>query len=154
MSTLEPVALGGTARRPVALTRDELLAWGEALGRSIPVPSVIALTGDLGSGKTTLAQAICRGFGVDEPVTSPTFALVHEYAASRGPIFHLDLYRLREPSELTNLAWDDIVNSRSLVIVEWADRAGTRLPPEAMVIHLSHDPDDASRRMLEAGPAC
>ena len=77
------------------MTRDELVAWGEALGRAVSPPLVVALAGDLGAGKTTLAQAMCRGYGVTEPVTSPTFALVHRYDAARSPVYHLDLYRIR-----------------------------------------------------------
>ena len=65
------------ARAHVAMTRGELVAWGEAFGRAATPPLLIVLAGDLGAGKTTLAQAICAGYGVTEPVTSPTFAIVH-----------------------------------------------------------------------------
>src|SRR6476661_2089263 len=81
-------------RSRIALTREELVAWGESFGRAARVPLVVTLAGDLGTGKTTLAQAICRGFGVTEDVTSPTYALVHQYRAPRGTVYHLDLYRL------------------------------------------------------------
>ena len=63
------------------MTRDELVAWGDSFGRAATPPLVLALAGDLGAGKTTLAQAICRGYGVTEPVTSPTF----NRTASRSP---------------------------------------------------------------------
>ena len=85
------------------LTRAELDLWGEALGRTLVAPAVIALHGDLGAGKTTLVQAICRGLGVTDEVTSPTFALVHEYTGASVPVFHLDLYRLEGPRDLANL---------------------------------------------------
>ena len=135
----------------VAMTRDELVAWGEALGRAAAPPLVITLAGDLGAGKTTLAQAICAGYGVTESVTSPTFALVHRYAAPRSPVFHLDLYRLSDPIELTNIGWDDILAEDALVLVEWPERAGDRVPRNHVPISLQHLPNDPARRLLYAG---
>ena len=137
-------------RGRLALTRDELVAWGEAFGRVTHPGTVVALRGDLGAGKTTLAQAICRGYGVRGEVTSPTYALVHEYAAARSPVYHLDLYRLNGPDELTNLGWDDIIAASALVLVEWPDRAGARLP-DHVPIDLEHLDGDESRRLLLAG---
>ena len=132
----------------VWLSFGELVAWGELFGRGLVAPVVVGLEGDLGAGKTTLVQAICRGVGVAQDVTSPTFALVHEYEMARGTVYHLDLYRLRGPDDLTNLAWDDIVNSDSIVLVEWAERARGRLPNDALRIRLEHIPGDESRRRL------
>ncbi|HSY80916.1 MAG TPA: tRNA (adenosine(37)-N6)-threonylcarbamoyltransferase complex ATPase subunit type 1 TsaE, partial [Gemmatimonadaceae bacterium] len=99
MHVVPPLA----ARGRIALTLPELVAWGEQFGRALAPPVLIAISGDLGAGKTTLIQAICRGYGVTEPVTSPTFALVHEYRAPRSPVFHIDLYRLERPAELTSI---------------------------------------------------
>jgi tRNA threonylcarbamoyladenosine biosynthesis protein TsaE len=134
----------------LSLTREALIEWGEHLGRASHPPLVITLAGDLGAGKTTLAQAICRGYGVTEQVTSPTFAIVHRYDAPRAPVYHLDLYRLSGPSELTNIGWDEIVSSHALVLIEWPERARGVLP-DHVPIDLEHDPADASRRLLLAG---
>lgn len=130
------------------LSLDELRIWGEEFGRALGVPSLVTLEGELGAGKTTLAQAICRGVGVTEDVTSPTFALVNQYEANGTTIYHLDLYRLRGPDDLTNLGWDDIVNSEAVVLVEWPERAGHRIPPGAIRIRLEHVPNDDSHRLL------
>lgn len=111
----------------------------------------MTLSGELGTGKTTLAQAICRGYGVEGEVTSPTYALVHEYAAKKSPVYHIDLYRLDSPSQLTNLGWDEIVSSHALVIIEWPDRAGERLPAEHVPIDLEYAPEDDAHRILLAG---
>jgi tRNA threonylcarbamoyladenosine biosynthesis protein TsaE len=146
-----PVVPPLAARSRLALTRDELAAWGEALGRSARAPLVVALRGDLGAGKTTLAQSVCRGYGVAEAVTSPTYALVHEYGSPRGPVYHLDLYRLEDPRELDGLGWDEIVAAPALVLVEWPERAGARMPPGAVPLDLEHHPADAGRRVLLAG---
>src|SRR5262245_66497073 len=124
------------------MTREELVAWGQSFGRAVTPPLVVALAGDLGAGKTTLAQAICTGYGVTEPVTSPTFAIVHRYEAPRSPVYHLDLYRLDRPAELVNIGWDEIVMSNALVIVEWPERAGELVPADHVPIDLEHAPDD------------
>ncbi len=146
-----PVVPPRAARSRLALTRPELEAWGEALGRASHAPLVITLAGDLGAGKTTLARAICRGYGVTDAVTSPTYALVHEYHAPRGPVYHLDLYRLEGARELEGLGWDEIVSAPALVLVEWPERAAGRVPAGALALDLEHHPDDAARRVLLAG---
>jgi tRNA threonylcarbamoyladenosine biosynthesis protein TsaE len=133
------------------LTEKELRHWGEELGRSISPPLVITLTGELGTGKTTLAQSICAGYGVIGEITSPTYSLVHEYSAPRSAVFHIDLYRLDSPEQLTNLGWDEIIDSRSLILVEWPERAGNRLPEDHLPIDLDYVAGDASRRLLLAG---
>lgn len=133
------------------VTEKELRNWGEELGRSITPPLVVTLTGELGVGKTTLAQAICLGYGVVDEITSPTYALVHEYASSKSQVFHIDLYRLESPDQLTNLGWDEIVSSRSLILVEWPERADGRLPKDHLPIDLDYVPDDPARRILLAG---
>jgi tRNA threonylcarbamoyladenosine biosynthesis protein TsaE len=135
----------------LACTEAELVSWGERFGKSAPVPLVVTITGDLGAGKTTLVQAICRGYGVTDEVTSPTFALVHQYSAARSPVFHLDLYRLESAGELTNIGWDEIMAENALVLIEWPERAGDRIPHLHVPISLQHLPHEPSRRLLYAG---
>ena len=106
----------------LALDEVELTAWGERFGRAASAPLVVGLTGELGAGKTTLARAICRGYGVTDDVTSPTFTLVHRYAAPRSPVYHVDLYRLRGPQDLTNIGWDDMLAEDALVLIEWGEK--------------------------------
>lgn len=135
----------------LALTEPELIDWGVRLGRQIVPPLVITLDGDLGAGKTTLARAICAGFGVRDEVTSPTFAIVHSYDAPKSPVYHVDLYRLDGPRELQNIGWDDLVQSDALLIVEWPDRAGDLLPSSRVPIQLRHLEGAPDRRVLYAG---
>lgn len=124
---------------PVAeLTRDALRAWGRELGAALQPPAVVALSGDLGAGKTTLVQAICEGLGVREPVTSPTYALVHEYETARGRVQHFDLYRLRDAAQLAQLGWDEAIAGGGIVLVEWPERAGAMLPTDARRLTLAH----------------
>jgi tRNA threonylcarbamoyladenosine biosynthesis protein TsaE len=124
-------------RAPGLVDETGLRAYGESLGAALRAPALVALRGPLGAGKTTLAQAIARGAGVRGDVTSPTFALVHEYSARTGPIFHVDLFRLDDEDQLTNLGWDGIVGSAAVVLVEWPERAGARLPVPRLDITLS-----------------
>jgi len=133
------------------LTETELRHWGEELGRSITPPLLVTLTGELGVGKTTLAQSICLGYGVRDEITSPTYALVQEYSAPRSAVFHIDLYRVESPDQLTNLGWDEIIAFRALVLVEWPERAGSRLPEDHLPIDLDYIPGDPKRRILLAG---
>ena len=141
--------LAGRGR--LALTEAELVAWGERFGRAAHPPLVVALSGDLGAGKTTLARAICRGYGVAGEITSPTYALVHEYEAPRSAVHHLDLYRVEREDELVHIGWDDILAAGTLVIVEWPERAGARMPADAVPIELAHLAGDPERRLLLAG---
>jgi tRNA threonylcarbamoyl adenosine modification protein YjeE len=138
-------------RGHLKLTEEELQHWGEELGRSSTAPLLITLNGELGVGKTTLAQSICAGYGVTDDVTSPTYALVHQYSAPRSAVFHIDLYRLDSPDQLTNIGWDEIVGSRSLILVEWPERAGARLPEDHLPIDIDYVPGDPTRRLLLAG---
>lgn len=133
------------------MTEPELSDWGRKLGESSSAPLIITLSGELGTGKTTLAKAICLGYGVSDEVTSPTYALVHEYSAPRSRVYHIDLYRIDSPEQLTNLGWEDIIASHSLVLVEWPDRAGARLPDDHVPIDLEYVAGDDSHRILLAG---
>jgi tRNA threonylcarbamoyladenosine biosynthesis protein TsaE len=135
----------------LACSEDELIEWGERLGRVTKPPLVVTVSGELGAGKTTLVQAICRGYGVTDDVTSPTFALVHRYSAPKSPVFHLDLYRLERPDELTNIGWDEILAEEAVIFIEWPERAVGRIPRNHVPISLQHFADDPSRRLLYAG---
>jgi tRNA threonylcarbamoyladenosine biosynthesis protein TsaE len=144
---IPPLAASGK----VAVTEAELRSWGERLGRAAVAPLVIAVSGELGAGKTTLAQAICRGAGVRDFVTSPTFALVQRYKGARAPVYHIDLYRVESARQLTNLGWDDVLRDDALVLIEWPERAEGHIPDDALHIEIEHHPTDPARRLLLAG---
>jgi tRNA threonylcarbamoyladenosine biosynthesis protein TsaE len=144
---LPPLAPDGR----LSLTEAELVDWGTRLGRQIDPPYVITLDGDLGAGKTTLARAISIGYGVREEVTSPTFAIVHVYDAPKSSVYHIDLFRLEGPADLQNIGWDDIIQSDSLVLIEWPERAGELLPANHAPIQLRYVEGEPDRRVLYAG---
>jgi tRNA threonylcarbamoyladenosine biosynthesis protein TsaE len=130
---------------------EETRALGEALGERLRAGDVLCLSGQLGAGKTTLSQGIGQGLGVTEPVTSPTFALVHEYAG-RVPVWHLDTYRVGGPDELIDLSWDDLLAGGGVVLVEWPERIADALPEERLDLELSHGGGDLREiRLLPRG---
>jgi tRNA threonylcarbamoyladenosine biosynthesis protein TsaE len=131
------------------LTEPELEAEGEALGRALPPGSLLAFEGELGAGKTTFIQAIARGLGVADRATSPTYALAHRYRGRRGPVFHLDCYRLRSEDEAADLDWEGLTAEGDAILVEWPERAGAWLPAPVRRFRLHHLPDPG-RRGLEA----
>jgi tRNA threonylcarbamoyl adenosine modification protein YjeE len=132
-----------------ALTRAELEAEGEALGRRLKPGELVTFEGDLGAGKTTFIQAVSRGLGVTHPATSPTYALVHRYQGRRGPVFHLDCFRLRSPDEAADLDWEGLLVEGDAILVEWPERAGDWIPSPARRFRLSHVADP-ERRGLES----
>jgi tRNA threonylcarbamoyl adenosine modification protein YjeE len=128
-----------------------LATWGEAFGRGLHRPAVVGLSGELGAGKTTLARAIAAGLGVRQPVTSPTFALVHRYDGAGCTVYHVDGYRLRRPGEAADLGFDEMAREGdAVVLVEWPERFGAELPPLTWHLRLSYV-DDPARRRVEVG---
>ena len=101
-----------------------------------PPALVIALEGDLGAGKSTLARALLRRLGVSGPIRSPTYTLVERYATSAGDCLHLDLYRLADPTEVDYLGLDEAHAQAVLWLVEWPERGGDRLPAVDLALRL------------------
>lgn len=130
------------------LTEAELIAEAERFGRALPAGSVVYLEGELGAGKTTAVRAIARGLGVEETTSSPTYALVHRYAGRRGPVFHLDCFRLRSPAEAADLDWEGLVGEGDVLLVEWPERAAGWVPPATHRVRLAHVADP-ERRAVE-----
>ena len=116
---------------------DETRQLGAHLGEALEPGSVIALSGNLGAGKTHLTQGIAEGLGVERRlVNSPTFALVQEYAG-RLPVFHFDTYRLRNVDEFLDLGFDEYLSLRGICIIEWAERVAEVLPADTLTIRVS-----------------
>ena len=118
------------------LTEPDLVRWGERIGREVSPPLVLALRGPLGAGKSVLARAVARGAGVQGPLPSPTFNLVFRYEAPTSAVVHLDLYRIRDPSELRELGWEELGTGAEIVLVEWPERAGDQLPEHRWEVEL------------------
>jgi tRNA threonylcarbamoyladenosine biosynthesis protein TsaE len=124
---------------------EETRAVGEAVAALLRPGDLVSLTGDLGAGKTTFVQGAARALGVEEPVLSPTFTLVREYRG-RAPIYHLDIYRLDRVQDVLDLGFEELVDRRAIVFVEWGDAIDALLPPERLQVELTLPPDGEERR--------
>jgi tRNA threonylcarbamoyl adenosine modification protein YjeE len=130
------------------LSEEQMVAWGERIGREARTPLVIALRGDLGAGKSTLARAVAHGAGVAGDIPSPTFNLLFSYDAPRGiRVQHLDLYRLDDPEEVWELGWSELGAADELVMIEWPERAESLLPSPRWEVEIEDFGDPAIRRV-------
>jgi tRNA threonylcarbamoyladenosine biosynthesis protein TsaE len=109
-------------------SEEETIRAGETFSSRLKPGDVVAMYGDLGSGKTRFAQGISRGLGVTEQVTSPTFVVVNEHINGRIPLYHFDFYRLRSIKELEEIGFDEYVYGDGVCVLEWADLIRERLP--------------------------
>lgn len=99
--------------------------------------TIIAFSGELGAGKTTFIQAICRNLGITVEVNSPTFSLVNEYFTPEGAsVFHFDLYRIESPEELFDMGYEEYFYSGALCLIEWPEKAQMLIPEDALLVHI------------------
>ena len=125
--------------------------FGRHLGNRALAGDIFTLSGDLGSGKTTLTQAIGQGLTVpaDCYITSPTFSLLHEYPG-RIPLYHMDLYRLTTGDEVAELGFEDYLYGNGLTVIEWPDRLQDLMPSSRLDIHLTFTGENSRLAVLTA----
>ncbi|MDR2163374.1 MAG: tRNA (adenosine(37)-N6)-threonylcarbamoyltransferase complex ATPase subunit type 1 TsaE [Clostridiales Family XIII bacterium] len=122
------------------MSEKDLMKLGAEIAQYLKPGAVVALSGDLGSGKTMLTKAIAEGLGVTDHVTSPTFTIINEYGGGRLPLYHFDVYRLDGSDayeELDNLGWEDYFYGDGVCVVEWADMVEDIIPSNAVRFRLS-----------------
>jgi len=122
----------------VLKTEKDTKALGYALAKEISPGDVLALTGDLGTGKTTLAKAIAEALGIQERITSPTFTIVAEHEGGRLPFYHFDVYRVHEEEELFEIGFDEYLDGEGVCVIEWADLVSDLLPGRTKWIRLEY----------------
>ena len=133
----------------------DMRALGEVVGALLQPGDVVALTGDLGAGKTTFVQGAAVGLGVDgDHVTSPTFTLVKEYRG-RFPVYHLDVYRLDRIQEVIDLGFEELLDPDGVAFVEWGDAIEGLLPEDHLEVdlHVRDDGDTRNATLAATGPA-
>jgi len=134
----------------VTHSTEETIQRGREIGKQLKPPVLILLSGDLGTGKTTLTKGIVSGFGAaqEEEVTSPTFTLVHKY--DRGTrVYHVDLYRITTPHDFETLGLEDIFDESAVVIVEWPDKLSLKNDWPVLRVVLEHVSEDERRISIE-----
>lgn len=106
---------------------------------------IIALIGDLGTGKTTLTKSIAEGLGITEMITSPTFTIVQEYPAGRLPLYHFDVYRINDPEEMYELGYEEYFFGEGVCVVEWADQIMELIPEDSIIIRIEYGESEGER---------
>jgi len=124
---------------------DETKKFGVALANEIKAGDVIALVGDLGTGKTALTKYIAGALGVNEDVTSPTFTIIKEYKSGRLPLYHFDVYRISGEEEMNELGYQEYFYGDGVCVVEWADKIAGVIPAGSTVIRMSYGSNESER---------
>ena len=121
---------------------DETMRIGRTFGEQLVAGDVVAMIGDLGAGKTHFVKGIASAHGVDpDTVSSPTFTIAHEYSG-RIPVYHLDLYRLEDTSELLRSGADEYIGGNGICLIEWPEKAESLLPQSTFLVRIIHGGDD------------
>jgi tRNA threonylcarbamoyladenosine biosynthesis protein TsaE len=121
---------------------------GRQFAKNLTARSVLALTGELGSGKTQFVKGLVAGLGSDAVVTSPTFTIIHEYSGGRLPVYHFDFFRLQDRQSIARLGLDDYFFGDGVAVIEWADRVPDLIPENARWI--SFELKSENERMIKA----
>lgn len=132
-------------REVIIRNEDDTRAFGHELAKSLEPNTVIALIGDLGTGKTTLSKYIAEGLGVKETITSPTFTIVLEYHSGRLPLYHFDVYRIEDSADLFEIGAEEYFYKGGVSIVEWADMVAEILPDETLCIFIEYGEKERER---------
>lgn len=127
---------------------EQTIALGERIGARLTGGDIVAYTGGLGAGKTTLTRGISIGMGLGDNVTSPTFALVNEYRGKKASLYHFDMYRITSAMDLETTGFYDYMDSDSVIAVEWSENIADELPDNAIYIDIRRTDDCDSEREI------
>lgn len=128
-------------------SEDETIILGVEFAKRLTIKSVVALFGDLGTGKTRFIKGVCKGLGVQEHVASPTFTLINEYTGRETNVFHFDFYRIKTISELDEIGFDEYLYGDGVCLIEWADRVKALLPSNRFDVFLKLGEDENTREI-------
>ena len=126
-------------------------ALGRALVQRLQPGAVVAFTGDLGAGKTAFVRGMAQGLGIPQRVTSPTFTIVNEYEGGRLPLFHFDMYRLRDADDLFDIGWEDYLTRGGVCAVEWSERVDDAMPADTLWVDIARGTDESDRIITITG---
>lgn len=132
-------------RKLILKNEEETRAFGLELGASLRKGDIVALIGDLGTGKTALTKYIAEGLEIRETITSPTFTIVQEYRQGRLPLYHFDVYRIGDPEEMYELGYEEYFYGDGVCVIEWADLIEELLPEYTKVIRIEYGKNQEER---------
>lgn len=124
----------------------ETVDLGKKIGSLLKSGDVIAMTGTLAAGKTTITKGIAKALGITDVVTSPTFCLISEYEGTKMPLYHMDVYRLDGPEDFINLGVEEMLDGDGVCIVEWSEKVSSELPKRTIKIEIT-PLEDGSRQI-------
>ncbi len=125
----------------------ETLELGASFAKSLSPGDVVAISGNLGAGKTLFVSGVCKGLGITGAVTSPTFTMIHEYAAPSCVVVHIDLYRVSSLHELRSLGVEEYFDDGHICLIEWAERAMELLPESHIRVKISGGESPVQRQI-------
>lgn len=123
----------------------DTVSFGIELAEKAKPGTVIALTGDLGAGKTTLTKSIAKGLAIEDVITSPTFTIVKEYEQGRLPLYHFDVYRIGDIDEMYELGYEEYFYGEGVCVVEWADLIEDIMPEDTLWIQIEYGEKEGER---------
>ena len=132
-------------KKIVIKNEEETKKFGEKLCEKLTAGSIVALTGDLGTGKTTLTKAIAAGLGVTDVITSPTFNIVKQYDSGRLPLYHFDVYRIGDVDEMYEIGYEEYFFGDGVCVIEWADLIEEIIPDDAVRIEIEYGEKEGER---------
>ena len=132
-------------KKIVIKNEEETKKFGEKLCEKLTAGSIVALTGDLGTGKTTLTKAIAAGLGVTDVITSPTFNIVKQYDSGRLPLYHFDVYRIGDVDEMYEIGYEEYFFGDGVCVIEWADLTEEIIPDDAVRIEIEYGEKEGER---------
>lgn len=129
----------------VILNEQKMQAFARKLAEEVKEGDILALVGNLGTGKTTFTKYFAEALGVKEVITSPTFNIVKEYESGRLPLYHFDVYRISDPEEMFEIGYEEYFFGTGVCVVEWADLIEELLPEKTKYIYINHGKNAQSR---------
>ena len=124
---------------------DDTRALGLGIADALEPGDIVALIGDLGTGKTALTKYIAAGLGIREEIVSPTFTIVKEYTGGRLTLYHFDVYRLGSGEELMDIGAEEMLDGDGVCVIEWADIVADVLPADSLIVRLSYGEAEGTR---------
>ena len=126
------------SKKIIINNEEDTRAFGLKLAQKLEKGNVVALIGDLGTGKTTLTKSIAVGLGITEMITSPTFTIVQEYPEGRLPMYHFDVYRINDIEEMYELGYEEYFFGQGVCVIEWADLIMDIIPEDSIIIRIEY----------------